>query len=278
MTQLYDPSNYAVYIQSLTNRTLSEALTQTRTTGLPITTVTANSANTANTTGNATPVASSTGAAVDDRVRISHLAGYNPGGGGATGGVAGGAASGGGPYTGIQAPLKETGGLMFPYTPSIQISQDVDYGVMQMVHSNTDYHYFNRSPNASVNITGKFTVQNQYEGRYAIACLQFLRTVSKMNFGQKDQFAGLPPPILALSGHGTYMFNKVRVFVKTHSYNYDENMDIVDVKLDSGNVKLPAMFTLSVSLTTQPTPNMMRTEFTLEEYRSGALLAKGGWL
>lgn len=251
MAQFYDPMNYVSYLQNLQNTNISQALTQA-----PVINGTTAAAPT-------TPSGSLAAGATDDRVRIGHLDGYNPQGG---------------KYPGIQKPLEQTKGLMFPYTPTIQISQDVDYGVMQMVHSNTDYHYFNRSPNATVSISGKFSVQNQYEGQYAIGCIQFLRTVSKMNFGQKDSFAGLPPPILALSGHGTYMFNKVRVFVKTHSYSYDEGMDIVNVKTESGNVRLPAMFTLQVSLTTQPTPNMMRTQFSLDEYRSGTLLTKGGWL
>jgi hypothetical protein len=186
------------------------------------------------------------------------------------------------------APLKDTQGLMFPYTPTIQISQEVDYGNMQMTHSNTNYYYYSRTPNAAINITGKFTVQNQTEGAYAIAAIQFLRSVSKMNFGQADANAGLPPPILTLTGYGDYMFKSVRVFVKTHSYNYDENMDTVKVNLSSsgttnattgsgssGTVRLPAMFSLSVSLITQPTVNMMRKTFSLEDYRSGKLSSDG---
>ncbi|RYD66003.1 MAG: hypothetical protein EOP83_06110 [Verrucomicrobiaceae bacterium] len=259
MASLYNLSTYLPYLNSLNQPNLTSAVgiaaTQT-----PATAGATTPATNATTT---TPTATSTASQTDDRVRIAHLDGYSPSGG---------------KYPGIQAPLEQTKGFMFPYTPTIQISQDVDYGVMSMTHSNTDYHYFNRSPNATISISGKFTVQNQYEGQYAIGCIQFLRTVSKMNFGQADANAGLPPPILALSGHGTYMFNKVRVFVKTHSYTYDESMDLVNVKVGSGNVRLPALFTLSVSLTTQPTPNMMRTQFNLDQYRSGALLANGGWL
>lgn len=181
-------------------------------------------------------------------------------------------------YSGILAPLKDTQGLMFPYTPSISVSQDVDYAAMQMVHSNTDYYSFARSPNASISITGKFTVQNQAEGIYALAAIHFCRSVSKMYFGQKDgKDAGTPPPILHLNGYGTYMFNKVRVFMRTHSYSYDENMDTVPISTSSGTARLPVMFTLQISLTTQPTPRMMREDFSLKDYRSGELLNRGGF-
>jgi hypothetical protein len=276
MTIFTDLSQYLQQVNSL-NTSTATGVSNTLTAGLVGSTTGTNLTN-AFTQVNAsatavTPSASSTGSATDDRVRIAYLANYSP-----TGGA----------YPGIMAPLKDTQGLMFPYTPTIQISQEVDYGNMQMTHSNTNYYYYSRSPNAQINITGKFSVQNQTEGAYAIAAIQFLRSVSKMNFGQADANAGLPPPILTLTGYGDYMFKSVRVFVKTHSYNYDENMDTVKVNLSSsgttnattgagssGTVRLPALFSLSVSLITQPTVNMMRKNFSLDDYRSGKLSSDG---
>lgn len=209
-----------------------------------------------NTTGGQTIQA----AATDQRVRLAHLSGYSN------------------PYPGIIAPLAQTQGLMFPYTPTIAVSQDVTYVDMQMTHSNTDYYSFARSPNTNVTITAKFTVQNQQEGKYVMACLHFLRSVSRMNFGQNDSQAGLPPPILTLTGYGSYMFNKMRCFLKQHSYTLEDTVDYVPVKLDNGTVNLPSMFTVSLSLTSQQTPRAMRQDFTLDKYRSGELLASGGWI
>lgn len=197
------------------------------------------------------------------RVRLSHLP------------------SASNPYPGILTPLSETKGLVFPYTPSVAVSQDVDYAVMNMTHSNTDYHAYSRTPNVSVNVSGKFTIQNQREGLYAMAAIHFLRSVSKMYFGEADSAAGkagIPPPILTLNGYGTYMFHNVKVFLKSHNYTFEENMDMVNVKVGSGTVRLPAMFTLSLSLVCQQTPTTMRKKFSLDRFKSGALLADGGWL
>jgi hypothetical protein len=215
---------------------------------------------------NGTP-AGATGTATttnDQRLRLAHLPGYQ--------------VSGGSPYSGIQQPLAATNGLMFPYTPTVQFSQEVDYAHLAMVHSNTDYYSFTRSQNSTFSITAKFTVQNQSEGQYVMAAIQFLRTVSKMNFGQNDTNAGLPPPILTLSGYGTYMLNGVRVFLKSHSYSFEDNMDLVKVTVGSGTVYLPALFTVSLSLVVQQTPRAMRQDFTLDKYRDGSLLASGGWV
>lgn len=209
-----------------------------------------------------TPVASSGTSANDDRIRLGHLSGY-------------GGPGGSGQYPGIQAPLQQTQGMMFPYSPTIQIAQQVNYKAMDFTHSNWNYYYYQNTPNAKINISGKFTVQNQTEGLYAIAAIQFLRSVSKMNFGQKDQNAGLPPPMLQLNGYGDYMFKNIRVFLETHSYNYEEGMDTVAVSVSGGRVRLPALFTISITLVTQPTVNMMRNDFSLSDYYSGALLQSG---
>lgn len=183
--------------------------------------------------------------------------------------------------TGIMAILKETNGLLFPYTPSIQVSQDVNYAEMAMTHANTNYNNYSNTPNVSVGITGKFTVQNAREGRYALAVLHFLRTASKMYFGETDAKAGkagLPPPVLLLSGYGTYVFNNIPVILKSHNYSFDDTMDMVTVSVGNGTARLPALFTVSLSLTVQQTPQAMRKEFSLDAFRSGALLEKGGWL
>lgn len=182
---------------------------------------------------------------------------------------------------GIMSILKDTNGLMFPYTPTIQVSQDVNYATMAMTHANTDYHSYTNTPNVSISLTGKFTVQNQREGRYALAALHFLRTASKMHFGESDAAAGkagLPPPVLLLHGYGTYMFNNIKVLLRNHSYSFDDNVDMVNVAVANGSARLPALFTVSISLVVQQTPQAMRKRFSLDEFRSGALLEQGGWL
>jgi hypothetical protein len=187
-------------------------------------------------------------------------------------------------YPGILKPLEETGGMMFPYTPSIQISQEVDYSTVSLVHSNQDYNSFTRSPQASISISGKFTVQNYAEGKYAMAALHFLRSASKMYFGDEDvktDRAGIPPPVLLLDGYGKSMFNNVKVLLKSHSYSFEDTMDTIPIfsstEANVVDVRLPAMFTVQVMLTPQQTPQVMRKEFSLESFRSGALLNKGGF-
>ncbi len=176
-----------------------------------------------------------------------------------------------------------TDGLLFPYTPSIGFSQSVDYKEISMIQTNGDYSAYSRTPSVSLRVSGKFTVQNQREGRYLLAVIHFLRTVSKSYFGEIDagnKLAGLPPPVLIFSGYGNYMFNELPVIVKSHDYSLDDNMDTVEIQTASGIARLPAMLTINMELTVQQTPQKMRKEFSLDEFRTGALMRDGktGWI
>ncbi|CAM6053348.1 unnamed protein product [Sphagnum tenellum] len=178
----------------------------------------------------------------------------------------------------ILQPLYATSGLLFPYSPQITFTQDIMYQDVSLVHSNSDILAYQRTPSVSLSINGKFTVQNQNEGAYALACIHFLRTVSKMYFGQNDPNRGVPPPILVLNGYGSYMFNNLKVILKSHTFTYEEQMDTVLVKTAGGTARLPALFTLGITLVVQQTPRALRQDFNLNAFRTGALMQTGGWI
>lgn len=182
---------------------------------------------------------------------------------------------------GILAPLAASGGMIFPYSPAINFAQSVSYMDLQLVHSNYDFAAYTRTPTCTLTVSGKFTVQNQTEGLYALAAIHFLRTASKSYFGEKDAKigkAGLPPPVLLFSAYGKYMYNKLRVILKNHSWNYEETMDTIVVKAANGSVRLPALFTIQVELMVVQTPQRVRTEFSFDEFAAGGLLEQGGWI
>ena len=173
------------------------------------------------------------------------------------------------------------GGILFPYTPTINFAQAVNYMDLTMVHSNTDYAAYTRTPSVGISITGKFTVQNRNEALYALACIHFLRTVSKSYFGESDGAqAGLPPPILTLTGYGNFLFNQLRVILKNHSWTFDDNVDSVVVATDTGVARLPTLFSISTELTVVQTPQRMRQEFSFQKFASGELMNNGnvGWV
>ncbi len=189
----------------------------------------------------------------------------------------------------ILSPLHETGGLMFPYTPAIQISGEATWTPHDLVHTNFDILSYQRTPSVQISLTGKFTVQNQREGAYAAAVIHFLRVITKMHYGDQDSaqdnaqdnsstsaIAGLPPPVLRLRGYGQYMFNDLRCVIKTFSFNFDENMDLIPIRIADGEMYLPPMFTISIAIGLQNSPAKVKTEFNLNTFRTGALLNTPG--
>lgn len=207
---------------------------------------------------------------------------------------------------GIMAPLITTDGMVFPYQPTITWQQDVQYTEMELIHTNQDIQAYKRTPSPKFSIDGEFTVQNQAEGKYALACIHFLRTVTKMHFGDSDPNRGTPPPVLLFDAYGAYMFNSLPVIVTQFSVSLPKDVDYVPVDVNSNtsglnslnqtgqwnkltesyfpatgsnsNIAwLPALFNIQVQLTVQNTPARLRA-FKLEDFRSGALLQKGGWI
>jgi hypothetical protein len=98
---------------------------------------------------------------------------------------------------------------------------------MQMVHSIQDFHMYSKTAAVPISVDGTFTVQNQKEGQYALACIHFLRTMAKMNFGEKDPQAGTPPPILLFNAYGPFVFKDLPVIVNTFTVNFPDDVDYV---------------------------------------------------
>lgn len=198
----------------------------------------------------------------------------------------------------ILNPLKSTNGMVWPYQPSISYSQEVNYQDVSMTHTNQEFYAYTRTNAVKLTCEGEFSVQNQTEGLYTLACLHFLRTVTKMYFGQGSNL-GTPPPVLFFDAFGEYMFNQLPVIVTGFTANMPKDVDYVPIDLsnlgntinpnvltelvqgstsnNAGQVWLPALFNISVNLTVQNTPAKLRT-FNLDEFRSGSLLKGGGWI
>jgi hypothetical protein len=201
---------------------------------------------------------------------------------------------------GLLDPLRKTNnGMIWPYTPNINYSHGIDYQTIQTVHTNQDFHVFSKAPAVELSVDGTFTVQNQLEGQYAMACIHFMRTVTKMNFGQNDPNAGTPPPILLFNAYGPFVFNDLPVIVKQFSVTFPEDVDYVEVNTNtttpfsspstpspkisndsnssinntsqssSNYVWLPSMFKISATLVVQHTPNTLRTNFNLPQFVNG---------
>lgn len=206
------------------------------------------------------------------------------------------AESGGGSSSGIGGALGSAFGLsgskrvgvVFPYTPQVQVQHMANYSPQKLTHNNYTQYFYDNSEVQAINVTGDFTVQNVNEGQYLLATVYFFRAVTKMFFGA-DQNAGNPPPLVYLNGYGQYYFPNVPCVVTSFSHNMPSDVDYMDIpepglgafnpqtrnyRLNS--TRLPT--TSSISLTLQPVYSRLSQSqgFSLNDFAAGALVNPPG--
>jgi hypothetical protein len=127
---------------------------------------------------------------------------------------------------GILAPLKNTGGVIFPYTPRITTSYNANYTPTDLTHSNYKNYFYQSSSVGEISIEAKFTAQDTNEAAYLLAVIHFFRSVTKMFYGQDSQ-RGAPPPLVFLTGYGEYQFNQHPCVVSNFSYTMPDGVDYI---------------------------------------------------
>ena len=128
----------------------------------------------------------------------------------------------------VLKPLKDAGGLIFPYTPKINISSAATYGTIPTIHTNYTFQNFRSSDPGTISITAPMYVSDSAEGLYWIAMVHYLRSLTKM-FTGNDPKAGNPPPVIMLNGYGNYVFKNVPVIVKTMTVSLENTCDYISV-------------------------------------------------
>ncbi len=189
----------------------------------------------------------------------------------------------------ILAPLVETNGLVFPYTPTILIQHTANYDALSPTHSNYPFPQYQNSQVEDLVITGDFFCENAKEAQYWTAMVHYLRSVTKMNYGV-DGDAGAPPPIVKLTGYGDFVFPNVPVVIRNFTVDLPADVDYIktqitgDVSINDGtvDVNIPgkagwAPVQSQVSITVTPIYSRAKTsQFSLNSFINGGYLGSGG--
>lgn len=180
----------------------------------------------------------------------------------------------------VLAPLRETNGVLFPYTPSISVNHTARYNPESLTHSNYYYHFYQASMTEEIQITATFAVKNGYDATYVVAAQHFFRTVTKMFYGQ-DDLAGVPPPVLRLEGHGKYQFNSVPVVITSFSVTLPDDVDYIttgNAATGGGggmDTRVPAVQQFNITCAPIYSRSSISQRFSLRQFAAGALLGSG---
>lgn len=129
----------------------------------------------------------------------------------------------------LMTPLgpKGTNGLVFPYTPSIQIQHSANYQPMSPAHTNYQFLSYENSKIDSITITGEFFCEDSTEAEYWVGAVHYLRSVTKMFYGSNETNLGAPPPVVKLNGYGDYVFKDVPVVVTSFNLDLPKDVDYI---------------------------------------------------
>ena len=173
----------------------------------------------------------------------------------------------------IQSPLVRTDGVVWPYTPTINVSYSAAYTAQTLAHTNYAQQSYNMSTIDQITVTGIFTANTPAEAQYMLAMITFLRSATKMFFGE-DTNRGTPPPVMRFSAHGDYMFNSVPVVVTNHTQDFEGTVDYIDapsIGSGGGVTRVPSLMTVYVTL--MPViSRTAQTRFSLAKYARGELI------
>jgi len=171
--------------------------------------------------------------------------------------------------------LRDRGGFIFPFTPTVTFTSAANYDQLTPTHSNFQFNSYQSSQASEITVTGDFTAQDEEQGKYFLAVLHFCRTVTKMFYGQ-DTNAGTPPPILHLAGYGDGLLPSIPCVMSNFMVQLDPNVDYFPVNVNGSVTWVPTEVN-SFSVTLLPTYSRtnISQNFSLQEFAKGNLVNKG---
>ncbi len=193
----------------------------------------------------------------------------------------------------ILGPLLDDQGVIFPYTPVINVTHNASYGAHQPLHSNFSYKFFQNYSIQGISCAADFTAATVAEAQYTVAALHFFKSCMKIGFGEQDSRRGIPPPVLNFSGYGPIFFKDMPVVITDLTYALDSNTDYVFAQIEErtaggvGPIRskfnktiveetfIPIKTSFILSLAPCYSTYQTRVEFNLKDFVKGDLLNKG---
>lgn len=169
------------------------------------------------------------------------------------------------------APIVQTeNSMLFPFTPTVILGSTANYSAVHPVHTNHPFYAYENSQVDNITITGEFFSENQADAKYWLACLHFLRTMTKMYYGKSDA-VGNPPPICRLNGYGKHVFNNIPILITNFTTDMPADVDYIECTVGNQTAYVPTQSIFTVTVV----PNYARaahSQFSLEKFAKGEFI------
>jgi hypothetical protein len=170
--------------------------------------------------------------------------------------------------------LSATGGVVWPFLPTINVTSKANYNAIDTIHSNYAFQAYKGSQVDDITISGDFTCETEDDAAYWIAATTFFKTATKMFFGQGAN-AGNPPIICSLNGYGSSIFNAVPVVIKSVTIDLKDDVNYINCNTFGTNTWVPVLSTVSITVSPVYNRKDLR-QFSLQSYATGKMTAPSG--
>lgn len=176
----------------------------------------------------------------------------------------------------ILAPLRASSGstawntgnrMIFPFNPTVLLSHSANYADTSPTHTNHPFYAYENSKVDNITITGEFYQENETDARYWIACLHFLRSATKMFYGNSTPL-GNPPVVCRLNGYGKHIMNDIPVVITNFTTDLAVDVDYIQCTINGLVNYVPTQSAITVTLQPQYARRSM-SGFSLNEYARG---------
>lgn len=165
------------------------------------------------------------------------------------------------------------GGIIFPYTPTINFDLKSDYTSVNPLHSNFSINFYKSSSITSINLSGKFTVENDKDAGFYMATVHLLRSLTRMRFGL-DWDKGAPPPVCRLDAYGKMMLKNVPVVITNFKIDLPDSVDYYTTGSKEEQISVPTISTISITCLPMYSRKEMQ-EFSVFGYLTGKYKDEG---
>lgn len=182
----------------------------------------------------------------------------------------------------VMQPLKDRGGIVFPYTPNLYLQASTEYNEASQHGSNYPFYTYINSRPPTLPLQGSWTANTTEEAQYLLAVFHFLRSVTKGFFGDTSVEAGTygtPPPVMLFEYLGDMGFNRVPVVIRSYNFQFPDGVDYVPVKYMNNGTEtttyMPVETDIMIEMAPQYTYKKLRKKFDLQHFASGKAYKDG---
>ena len=160
-----------------------------------------------------------------------------------------------------------SGKMVFPFNPTILFGNSANYTAISPIHTNYPYYAYENSQVDTITVAGEYFSQNIEDAAYWIAVLHFLRTMTKMFYGEGD-LSGTPPLLTRLNGYGKHVMNNIPCVIQTFSVDLPSDVDYIQCTVDNTLNYVPTRAQVNVTLQPQYS-RASQASFDLQKFANG---------